>query len=96
MEAILLFGFMKMNLSLEIDPSPISQHLIRGCHCSGDQVLPFQFNGKSKVQSHLHRQKPTTLKDDPSVEMHYGAGHVFSWNSHFNPSVDLCIKVRSQ
>lgn len=78
MEASPLFGFIKMSLSLETDPFPISHHLIRGCHCSGNQVLPFQFNGKSKVQSHLHRQKPTTLKDDPSVEMHYGAGRVFS------------------
>ena len=86
MDVSLLFGFIKMSLSLEMDPFPISHHLIRGCHCSGNQVLPFQFNGKSKVQSYLHRQKPTTLKDDPSVEMHYGADHEFSWNSHFNPS----------
>lgn len=86
MEVSLLFGFIKMSLSLEMDPFPISHHPIRGCHCSGNQVLPFQFNGKSKVQSYLHRQKPTTLKDDPSVEMYYGADHEFSWNSHFNPS----------
>lgn len=46
-------------VSLETDPFSISHHLIRGCHCSGNQVFPFQFNGKSKVQNYLHRQKTT-------------------------------------
>lgn len=89
MEVILLFDFIQMSLSCEMDPFPISQNLIGGCHCSGDQVLPFQFHGKSKVQRRLHRQNQQFWRMTLQRKC-VGGRHVLSWDSQFNPSLAPC------
>lgn len=75
-----------MSLSLEMDPFPHFTILSEDATAVGTKCSLSNLMENQKCRATCTDKNLTTLKDDPSVEMHYGADHEFSWNSHFNPS----------